>query len=274
MSEADLIARSRHPLTTPIIADQLRACGLKAGDAVLLHSSLSALGWVAGGAPAVINAFLHVLTPSGTLMVPAHSTDNTDPSRWQNPPVPPEWVETIRATMPAFHPDYYPTRMMGRIADTARQYPNAKRSKHPALSFAAIGAHADYLLDNHALDYPLGEGSPLARLYDLDGYVMLLGVDHNNNTSLHLAEYRAEWVDKIVESEGSAVLIDGETRWVEYVDINGNDYDFAQIGAAFERDFNIAPCQIGQAQTRLIRQRLLVDYATKWLAEHRINPPN
>src|SRR5690349_7103098 len=61
------------------------------------------------------------------------------------------------------------------------------------VSFAAWGRHALPITANHALDYGLGEHSPLARLYDLDGSVLLLGVGYERRTSLHLAEYRAPY---------------------------------------------------------------------------------
>jgi aminoglycoside 3-N-acetyltransferase len=272
VSEANVIQSSAFPVTTPYLIEKFHEIGLRAGAVVLLHSSLSRIGYVVGGAPSVIDALLHVLTPSGTLMVPAHSNDNSDPSHWKHPPVPPEWWQTIRETMPPYHPAYYPTREMGRIADTARQYPGARRSSHPALSFAAIGAHADFLTANHSLNYPLGEGSPLARLYDLDGMIMLLGVGHENNTSLHLAEQRAEWHGKIDEHDGSAMFVDGVRQWVEYVDINGNDADFPQLGADYEREYAIPVHTIGSAQTRLFQQRPLIDYGVRWLPLHRAAP--
>jgi aminoglycoside N3'-acetyltransferase len=70
MSEADLIARPPFPLTAQSLAEQLRACGLRVGQTVLVHMALSRLGWVVGGAEAAILAFLDVLGPAGTLMMP------------------------------------------------------------------------------------------------------------------------------------------------------------------------------------------------------------
>lgn len=78
-------------LTYDDLVTAFHACGLAAGQSVLVHSSMSKLGWVVGGAVDVINALLDVLTPAGTLTMPTHSSDNTEPAHWQNPPVPEAW---------------------------------------------------------------------------------------------------------------------------------------------------------------------------------------
>jgi len=71
-----------------------------------------------------------------------------------------------------------------------RTWPGAYRSSHPQFSFAAVGSAAQQLTADQRLSDACGEGSPLARLYEPDGRVLVLGVGHDNNTPLHLAEYR------------------------------------------------------------------------------------
>ena len=144
---------------------------------LLVHSSLSGMGWVCGGAVAVIIALQKALGKTGTLVMPTHSTDLSDPSQWENSSVPESWWQTIRQTMPPYDPDLTPTRSMGRIAETFRKQNGVLRSAHPQSSFCASGPQASYIIENHSLAFGMGEHSPLARIYDLHGFVLLLGVD-------------------------------------------------------------------------------------------------
>ena len=270
MSEADVVAATGSPATVRTLAADLRALGLPAGATVLVHSSLRALGWVAGGAEAVVNALLAALGDDGTLVVPSFSTYRTDPAGWRNPPVPEEWWPVIRAKMPPYDPRTAPTRKMGRIVDAVLRHPGVRRSDHPHVSFAAIGARRDDVVGTHPLPFGVGETSPLARVYDLDGYVLLLGVGHGNNTSLHLAEHRADYPGKATYEEGAALLVDGVPRWVTFPEAVTSDADFPAVGAAFEAsgaDVRVGRAGVGPA--RLMRQRDLVDFGVGEIARRR-----
>ncbi|HEY5250453.1 MAG TPA: AAC(3) family N-acetyltransferase [Acidimicrobiales bacterium] len=268
--EADLIARSeRGPVTVEMLVADLTALGVEPGMALLLHSSLSSLGWVCGGPQAVIVALETVLGPAGTLVVPTHSGANSDPAAWVAPPVPEAWWPVIRSSMPAYDPHLTPTRGMGAIADTLLRHPGVRRSAHPTVSFAAVGHHAEEITSGHRLDEQLGISSPVGRLYDLGGSVLLLGVGHDNNTSLHLAEYLAIWPSKKTHEEATAVLVDGERQWVTFTDLAIDEGDFPAVGAAFEATGSTRRRRVGHAVGALMAQRPLVDFAARWMAEHR-----
>lgn len=269
MPEGSTIDPNFPPLTIDMLAEQLSACGLKAGDHVIVHSSLSSLGWVVGGTVALIEALMRVVTPDGTIMMPTHTNDNSDPAQWQHPPVPLAWWSIIREHMPPFDPDHTPTREIGRVAENFRRWRGAVRSTHPQVSFAAWGRYAQFLTDNHTLEYPLGEGSPLARLYDIDGSVLLIGVDHDRNTSLHLAEYRTTWPSRKTMDQSFAMLVDGQRQWVTYPDVDFSSEDFNQIGTAYEESVGYTPAQVGKATVRLHKQRPLVDFAVDWMSKNR-----
>ena len=276
MSERDAVDKSARPATVDSIGDDLARLGVEPGMTLLVHSSLSAIGWVSGGPVAVIQALEAVLGPSGTLVMPTHSTGLTEPRNWQNPPVPEDWWPIFRDTAPAYDPDLTPTRSMGAIAETFRRQRGVVRSGHPHSSFAAWGPHAEAVTRDHALEFGMGEGSPLARLYDLGGHVLLLGVGHGNNSSLHLAEYRGEYPWKTVEKEGAPITVDGKRQWVEFDELDLVSDDFPALGEAFEAgaaDGVLRRGRIGLAESRLMRQRPLVDFAVEWMAAHRHAAP-
>lgn len=269
MPEADVIHDDAMPNTIETLAADLRRCGLAAGQSVIVHTAMSKIGWIAGGAQAVIQALLNVLGPEGTLMMPTHTTNNTDPAMWQFPPVPEHWVPIIREQTPAYDPAITPTREMGAVAELFRTWPGVIRSSHPITSFAALGRHAGFLINDHALTSETGEQSPIARLYDLDGYVLLIGVNHFNNTSLHLAEERTDYPGKGWFTQGTAMLVDGQRQWVTFQTFDSYADDFGAIGDAFDAAHNVKMCKVGQADTRFFRQRAVIDFAKEWIEKHR-----
>lgn len=251
-----------------LVAD-LRGLGVRAGGVVLMHSSLRSLGFVAGGPQAVVEALLEVLGAEGTLVVPTHTPDNTDPAHWVSPPVPEAWWSVIREEAPGFDPALTPAgRALGRLAELVRTWTGARRSSHPQVSFAALGARADEVVSGHRLDDGLGESSPLGAVYRLDGSVLLLGCGHERNTSMHLSEWRSPKAPRHVV--GSSVrLPDGTAVWREWEDVDEDEGDFGQIGDAFEAAGGARVGTVGAATARLMSQRAVVDFATDWMSQHR-----
>lgn len=258
---------TEQPNTRDTLAASLTTLGVRRGETVLTHSSLRSLGWVCGGAVAVVQALLEVLGPTGTLVVPTQTMDNSHPSLWSRPPVPPGWWPTIRETMPAFDPPITPSRDMGAIAEQVRTWPGAVRSNHPQTSFAAVGRDAHALMATHRLDSRLGEASPLAALERVGARVLLLGVGYESCTAFHLAEYR---VGAPTKEHGSSVLTpDGDRRWVTYTDVATDSDDFAALGSSFAATGQVTTGKVGDADCRLFDLGAGVAHAVRWLSDHR-----
>ncbi|MGX7675383.1 aminoglycoside N(3)-acetyltransferase [Plantactinospora sp. DSM 117369] len=257
------------PHTIQSLVSDLRTIGVASGDVLLVHSSYRSLGFVVGGPQAVVQAMLDVLGPEGTLVVPTHTPGNTDPAGWQNPPVPEAWWPVIREQAPGFDPLRTPSWWMGALAEAVRTWPGALRSHHPQVSFAALGMNAADVVGVHPLDDALGETSPVAAVYRLNGKVLLLGCGHGSNTSLHLAEYRQVSPPRAVT--GSRIQqADGTSQWTTWVDVVVDESDFERLGADFEATGGVVVGQVGEASARLMPQPALVDFATGWMAVNRV----
>lgn len=178
-----------HWLTTA-----LSELGLAEGDVVLVHSSLSGLGWIEGGPAAVIDALLAAVGESGTVMFPTLTGAKT------NDPEHPPTIEL--ATTPA-------QDWVGIIPETARQRPDARRSIHPTHSVVALGANREVWTQGHELgDSPCDEASPYYRLMDRGGKILLLGgVTHESNTSLHCIEEIAGVPYHLQEQRANGVVV-------------------------------------------------------------------
>jgi aminoglycoside 3-N-acetyltransferase len=140
MKEQNIIKRTKKPNTTASTTRELKKLGIEAGMVVLLHCSLSSIGWVCGGASALIKLFENLLGEEGTLVMAAHPGDLSGPSSWPAPPVPRQWVKTIKKTMPPFYKDLTPSKGMGKTAEFFRCCSRVLRSSHPLLHLAEYRA--------------------------------------------------------------------------------------------------------------------------------------
>jgi aminoglycoside 3-N-acetyltransferase len=150
------------------VAQGLAALGVRAGDVLMLHGALSSLGWVEGGAPAVIEALLGLLGPQGTLAVPT-LTDITRPFSVEGSP-----------------------STVGQLTEVVRRWPGAVRSRHPTHAVAAVGGRAPELTAGHEHTLSCAADSPYGRVAAWGGWVLLLGVDQDRNTTWHVAETIAD----------------------------------------------------------------------------------
>jgi len=157
---------TRHDLT-----QTFRSLGLKYGDSLIVHSSMRSLGPTDGGAATVLDALLEVVGPNGNLMLPAFNY-RLEP---ENPIFEPESTKALT----------------GAVVEVGRKRSEAVRSLSPTHSVAVIGPDAEELTRDHLSTRAFGVGSPLDRLAQRGGKVLLIGVHQTSNSTIHVAEEHA-----------------------------------------------------------------------------------
>ncbi|MGY5764796.1 aminoglycoside N(3)-acetyltransferase [Brachybacterium sp. DNPG3] len=266
---------SKHPAPGPVTRERLtadlHALGLRPGAAAMVHTSLSSLGWVVGGAQTVLDALRDAVGPEGTLVMPAQSWQLCDPAVLQDAPE--SWWPMIRESLPLYDPATTPSQAMGAVAELFRTLPGTLRSGHPHRSITAAGPHAQRITARHPLDSPAGEDSPLGALVALDAQVLLLGVTAAKATVLHLAEHRASYPGKRGLANGVAMLVDGRREWVGFEELDVDDSDFVAVADAFAAETGLVSTgSVGDAAAQLLPARELVDFAAGWFSANRSSP--
>jgi aminoglycoside 3-N-acetyltransferase len=252
--------------TTASLTRDLRALTLPTGSIVLVHSGFRAFGPVDGGPEAIVAALRAALGPDATIVAPTFTTNLVDPYSW---PVPPSAAERrwLMDQMPAYDPDRSVPHKMGAVAIALWRAPGAIRSRHPVTSWAAIGPRAEELLRDHPLDDPEGVDGPVGRAWRADGWVLLLGVDHDADTTVHLAEsmldmpHLREIPDRWPEDRP-----DGTRVWVPVVKTTKCSDGFVKLRPHLEQAGVVRFGRVGDATAQLARSRDVVRVATEVLS--------
>lgn len=248
-----------HPNTIESLVTDLSHLGIESGSTVMVHAALGKVGWTVGGPVAVIRALLHVLGPSGTLVMPCETPGLLDPEMLNDERVKPQWHDTIRKHLPVFDPDTTPTTM-GAIAEAFRTFPGTLRSHHPLVSVCAYGAQATEITREHALEFAEGANTPFEKLYTLGGQTLLLGVGFNRCTSLHYAESLVANRRTIVHR--IPVIQNGERVWIDMPNMGHDDgVHFPVVGEQFAASGAVRFGCVGGAESMLFSTRALVDFA-------------
>lgn len=253
------------------IAADLARLGLGEGRDVLVQSSLHNLGPVAGGPRAVAGAIRDVVGPAATIVVPTQTAGNslTSPAyRAATEGMTDGQRRAYEAAMPGFDRDTTESQDMGALAEYVRRHPRSVRSGHPQTSFAAWGPKAADFMRVHEYASHLGDGSPLAALFDADAQVLLLGVDFGVCIAFHLAEYRLR-VPVAWRAYTCFVMREGRRERVVFEAPHIYDHDFAELGKEFEVRTELRPGLVGSGWSKVFRMRSAVGFAIDWMDKHR-----
>lgn len=252
---------TKHDLFT-----SLRGLGVAAGQTVMVHSSMNAVGNVMGGPNTVMQALLEAVSPEGTIMMYLG---------WEDiPDFVPELPDAQRQLIYAHHPPFDPltaraVRDYGILVEVLRTWPGSQRSLNPEASMGAVGNKAAWLVQDHPLNFGYGVGSPLAKLVESGGQVLMLGAPLDTITLLHYAENSARFSPKRTVHYSCPIMRDGETVWVEVDDYDTGethaDYEFEQIARDYLASGKGRMAVVGSAPSYLFDAPDLVAFAVAWL---------
>lgn len=232
---------SEKPVSKDELLHQLAELGVKPGGVLLVHTAFSKVKPIEDGPMGLIAALEARLGPQGTLVMPSMSYDD-------------EHVFDPAATSCR--------EEVGVVADTFWRLPHVLRGDN-AHAFAASGAQAAFITGPSPLDVPHGLDSPVGRVYSLDGQVLLLGIGHGSNTTIHLAEKLAGVRYRM--KARLTILKDGQPEWFEYEEINHCCQNFQRMDAWLDARGLQRKGRVGCAEARLIRSRAIVDVAVEQL---------
>ena len=260
-------------LTRASLGDDLNRIGLRAGDTVMVHAAMSKVGPLLNGPDALSNAILDVVGSEGTMLVYTSWDSRHDDLMDDDDRVLPEW----RAHVPGFDRQASrAVRMNGIIAEVVRTMPGAHRSANPGASVAAIGKLAEWITANHPQDYGYGEGSPLAKLVERGGRVLMVGAPWDTMTLVHHADHLANLPDKLVRRYEVPFAGDAGKTWrvVEEFDTTEpvteglpDDY-IEQIVTAYVAGGAGCEGLIGLAPSLLVNAKPMLAFAIDWLEAH------
>jgi aminoglycoside 3-N-acetyltransferase len=272
--------RSHHPapLTGPELLAGLQRIGVASGGIVMVHASLSRLGWVVGGSEAVVRSLLAAVGPSGTICAQVS---------WQETPLdllghPASHRRAYAAAPLPFVPEVAEAaRFEGRLAERVRTWPGARRSANADTGVAAVGAQADWLVEPHGPDDGFGRGTPYARLVQAGGQVLLLGAPLETISLLHHAEAIARVREKRrVRYRLPVAGAGGVVQWrdCEDLDVRNGPVPYERVVRDGEPPLAVIARaalaagvgergRIGAAPCHLFSAAPLVRFARRWLEE-------
>jgi aminoglycoside 3-N-acetyltransferase len=230
-----------HEMTIAQVAEQLQALGVRRGGVLLVHTSFRAVRPIQGGPLGLIEALRAALGPGGTLVMP-----------------------TMTSGEAVFDPGATSTEGMGVTAELFWRQPGVVRSGHPGGSFAAAGPRAEWICRPQPLSPPHGPDSPVGRVHELDGQVLLLGVQHSESTTLHLAEAIARVPYSV--SHPCVVELDGAARTVMIPETDHCCTRFTLADGWLEARGLQRTGKVGSADARLFNARDAVAVAVEQLA--------
>ena len=224
----------------------LERLGVKAGEVLFCHSSLSSFGHVEGGADTVIGALVAAVGEGGTVAMPTFG--------YSFPPERPPWD-------PAASPS-----QVGRITEVFRTWPGVLRTNQPSHSVAARGQQAEFITRPYGNLRPYDKLGPFGKMYRLGARILFLGCGLSPNSTLHACE---DWAEvpylgptevHVREADGSVRRFTLHKMPVGHRDFyRGRDWMKAKVNQRLAQRGLLSRRTIGRSEVVSVGMRDLVD---------------
>lgn len=257
-----IIQNSDQPISKVDLINDFQKMGIEKGMNLMVHSSLSKIGWVIGGGQTVISALVDTVGAEGTTVMPSATPYCLHPKSWEDIEIPEHWIPKITEWLPLFDINTTPTTL-GIIPEAFRNWPGTLRSDHPISSVCARGKLAEVVISKHNLEISEGKDTPYEKVYELEFNVLLLGVGFNRCTMLHFTESKSK--NRRETLSNYPVLLDNNRVWIEVQDMgNDNNTHFPKIGELFLKEKDIRKEKIGEADSLLFSAKAIVDFGVSY----------
>lgn len=242
------------------LSADLLGLGVKPEDVLMVHASVRSVGYVTGGVNVIAQALFDAIGPAGTL------TAYVD--------FEPFYADGDEAEVPVFDKRIaHAARDHGVLHETLRSWPGARRSDHPDAGVVAIGFLADWITASHPFQYGYGEGTPLERILQANGKVLMLGAPLDTITLLHYAEHKAQIPNKRIRRYRRLMPGENGPAWILFEEFDTSEPVNAALASnCFEliaSDYLAAghgkQGTVGSAPSVLLDGAGLVQFGINWI---------
>lgn len=246
--------------------DMLTSMGIQKGMVILLQANTTKLGYIAGGEQAIIEALMDAVGFDGTIVMPAFTPQLADPSCLKQMVDREQW-ENIRSHALPFDRKLSACDTNDSLVHQFLRNEGVVRSYHPLYSFCAWGKYAKLICDKHPLHFGLNEDSPLGKMVEFNGYVLMLGMDYQECVMFQLARYHGDQLPIKVVS--APIEINKKKIWKDMLDLDYDNACFGEVGEAMEDRYIVKTACIGDGLCRFFSAREATNLATAYFHIHK-----
>ena len=247
------------------IKEMLSSLGISKGMVVLVQPDMQKLGFLVGGAQILIEALMEQVGYEGALVIPTFTLYLADPANREISIARDQW-QLLREYALPFDRKLSMPQEKNTFAQQFLLNEGVIRSYHPLYSFAAWGKYAKLICDKHPLHFGLNQDSPLGKVVDFNGYVLLLGTDYQECLMFRLARYHGEQLPiKIVSAP---MEINKKRIWKDMLDLDHDQQDVKDIGEAMEDRYIVKTAMLNQGLCRFFSAREAQALATTYFHIH------